>query len=108
MRDDVMKEFGWYEHEGAYRESVWDMADEIVRLRAKLAAAEADAARLDWLGKQRDGVHVEAGVAGGEYQMRWFATVYTFDKDFRADTVREAIDKAMGTPRTTAPGGDER
>ena len=33
-RDDVMQEFGWYEHEGAYREAVWDMADEIVRLRS--------------------------------------------------------------------------
>ena len=33
-RDDVIQEFGWYEHEGAYREAVWDMADEIVRLRS--------------------------------------------------------------------------
>ncbi len=34
-REDVLQEFGWYEHEGAYREAVWDMADEIVRLRAE-------------------------------------------------------------------------
>ena len=74
--------------------------DEVRTLRARLAACERDAARLDWLGKQMDGVHVEAGFAGGEYQMRRFATVFTFTNTFRADTVREAIDKAMDTART--------
>jgi hypothetical protein len=75
---------------------------EVRTFRARLAACEGDAARLDWLGRQMDGVHIEAGVGGGEYQMRWFATVYTFDKEFRADTVREAIDKAMNTASATA------
>lgn len=84
---------------------VEDMADEIVRLRRALAACERDSERLNWLGKQIDGVHVEAGLAGGEYQMRRFATVFTFTSEFRAETVRDAIDKAMNrTAVATAQG----
>jgi hypothetical protein len=73
-------------------------------LKKQRDEARRDAERLDWLGKQMDGVHVEAGVAGGEYQMSWFATVYTFCDEFRAGTVREAIDKAMNHALNAASG----
>jgi hypothetical protein len=76
--------------------------DHIDTLTRERDEARRDAERLDWLGKQMDGVHVEAGVAGGEYQMSWFATVYTFSDEFRAGTVREAIDKAMNHACTAA------
>jgi hypothetical protein len=33
-REDVLREFGWYENEVTYREAVWYMAAEIARLRA--------------------------------------------------------------------------
>ena len=79
-----------------------DARDHIDTLTRERDEARRDAARLDWLDTQMDGVHVEAGVAGGEYQMSWFATVYTFCDEFRAGTVREAIDKAMNHARTAA------
>jgi predicted sugar kinase len=83
----------------AYAGELLDHIDTLTRERDE---TRRDAARLDWLDTQMDGVHVEAGVAGGEYQMSWFATVYTFCDEFRAGTVREAIDKAMNHARTAA------
>jgi hypothetical protein len=88
--------------------SIVDLIHEIRALRQQRDEARRDVERLDWLGKQMDGVHVEAGVAGGEYQMSWFATVYTFCDEFRAGTVREAIDKAMNHARTVTLNGGRR
>ena len=70
------------------------MIADIATLTAENARLREDAARLDWIGRQMDGVHIEAGLAGGEYQMRRFATVYTFTQEFRADNVRAALDTA--------------
>ena len=76
------------------------MIEAIATLTAENARLREDAARLDWIGRQMDGVHIEAGLAGGEYQMRRFATVYTFTQEFRADNVRAALDtaRAQGRP----------
>jgi hypothetical protein len=101
-REEVFNEF--YDDDLEHMTGL--MTDEIVRLRRALAACERDSERLNWLGKQIDGVHVEAGLAGGEYQMRRFATVFTFTSEFRAETVRDAIDKAMNRAAVVTAQGE--
>jgi hypothetical protein len=70
-----------------------------------------DTERIDWLQRQiAKGVHVEAGFLGSfsGCDLKAFATVYVGAGETRADTIREAIDRAAGySTSTTTPEGED-
>lgn len=76
---------------------------ELQTLRAKLAEAEKDAARLDWLEAMRT-FEVSAMLRGDLSLAHWLLTVYGEDDDFigKGKTFREAIDTAR-TAATAHP-----
>ena len=69
-------------------------------LMAHLAGLERDAARLDWLERQVDPLHLEQDWKGGEYTMQKSATLYLFASEYRAPTIRKAIDAARAATTT--------
>ena len=68
--------------------------DHIATLTAQLAAAKADGERLDWMMSDHDGIHVEVHHYGESYGGALSSTVFTFDGEYSAKTVREALDAA--------------
>lgn len=70
-------------------------------LLAHVAGVERDAERLNWLERQVDPLHLEQDTKGGEYTMKKSATLYLFNSEHTAPTIREAIDAAILATRPT-------
>ena len=83
-----------YDAEENLAADIADILDAWDALTAQLAAAKADGERLDWMMSDHDGIHVEVHHYGESYGGALSATVFTFDGEYSAKTVREALDAA--------------
>ena len=71
-----------------------ELLDHIATLTQQRDDAVRDRERLDWLHSHIDGIHLEVHNYGESYGGELSATVFTFNGEYSAKTVRDAIDAA--------------